>query len=164
MSPFVTVGAATYKTLNGDFGDVPAAGLTAPLGVVADAASEFGGLSAACAAFPAGSLAGKIALLSRGICDFTVKVQNAQNAGAVGVLMVDRADGGPIVMGTNDDPVQPTIPGVHGGAVGASGVDVVGSARRDVHSVAVDVRLHAGGRRRDRRASPAPVRRTSTSA
>jgi len=77
---------------------------------VADAASEFGGLSAACAAFPAGSLAGKIALLSRGICDFTVKVQNAQNAGAVGVLMVDRADGGPIVMGQNDDPVQPTIP------------------------------------------------------
>ncbi len=110
MYPLVTVGAATYKTLKGDFGDVPAGGLTAPLSVVLDAASPYGGLSQACASFAAGSLAGKIALLSRGTCDFTVKIQNAQDAGAVGVLMVDRADGGPIVMGQNGGPVQPTIP------------------------------------------------------
>ena len=107
----VSVGGSTYQTLKGDFGDVPAAGLTAPLAVVLDPASEFGGLSTACTALPAGSLAGKIALFSRGICDFTVKVQNVQDAGALGALAVDRAEGGPIVMGQNDNPVQPTIPG-----------------------------------------------------
>ena len=110
----VTVGqppAATYQTLKGDFGSAPSGGLTAPLAVLLDQASEFGGLSAACEALPAGSLAGKIALLSRGICDFTVKLQNVQDAGGVAALVVDRADGGPIVMGQNDDPVQPTIPG-----------------------------------------------------
>ena len=35
-------------------------------------------------------LTGKIALLGRGDCDFTVKMRNAQNAGAVGVIMVNR--------------------------------------------------------------------------
>jgi subtilisin family serine protease len=107
----VTVGGSTYQTLKGDFGSAPAGGLTAPLKVLLDPASEFGGLSAACDALPAGSLAGKIALLSRGICDFTVKLQNVQDAGGLAALVVDRADGGPIVMGQNDNPVQPTIPG-----------------------------------------------------
>jgi len=107
----VSVGASTYQTLKGDFGSAPAGGLTAPLAVLLDPASEFGGLSAACDALPAGSLAGKIALLSRGICDFTVKLQNVQDAGGLAALVVDRADGGPIVMGQNDNPVQPTIPG-----------------------------------------------------
>jgi subtilisin family serine protease len=107
----VTVGGSTYQTLKGDFGSAPAGGLTAPLAVLLDPASEFGGLSTACGALPAGSLAGKIALLSRGVCDFTVKLQNVQNAGGVAALVVDRADGGPIVMGQNDDPAQPTIPG-----------------------------------------------------
>lgn len=111
MFTIVSVNGATYQTLKGDFGDIPAGGLTAPLGVVLGPASEFGGLSAACTALPAGSLAGKIGLISRGICDFTVKVQNVQNAGGVAALVVDRAEGGPIVMGQNDDPVQPTIPG-----------------------------------------------------
>ena len=109
---FIKVGASTYQTLKGDFGSSPAGGLTAPLKVLLDPASEeFGGLSAACNALPAGSLAGKIALLSRGICDFTVKLQNVQDAGGVAALVVDRAEGGPIVMGQNDNPVQPTIPG-----------------------------------------------------
>jgi subtilisin family serine protease len=107
----VTVGGSTYQTLKGDFGSVPAGGLTANLAVLHGPASEFGGLSAACDALPAGSLAGKIALLSRGVCDFTVKLQNVQDAGGVAALVVDRADGGPIVMGQNDNPVQPTIPG-----------------------------------------------------
>ena len=107
----VTVGGSTYQTLKGDFGSVPAGGLTAKLAVLHGPASEFGGLSAACDALPAGSLAGKIALLSRGVCDFTVKLQNVQDAGGVAALVVDRADGGPIVMGQNDNPVQPTIPG-----------------------------------------------------
>src|SRR5690242_17828527 len=37
--------------------------------------------------FPAGGIAGKIALLQRGTCDFGQKVVNAQNAGAAAVIL-----------------------------------------------------------------------------
>ena len=40
-----------------------------------------------CNALPAGSLAGAVALIRRGTCTFTVKATNAQNAGAVGVVL-----------------------------------------------------------------------------
>ncbi len=57
-------------------------------------------------------LTGKIALLGRGDCDFTVKMRNAQNAGAVGVIMVNRSPGeAPFVMAHNGLEPQPTIPG-----------------------------------------------------
>ncbi|KAI8321006.1 subtilisin-like protein [Martensiomyces pterosporus] len=39
------------------------------------------------------SLAGKIALISRGSCTFTQKAQNAQNAGAIGVLIYNNVEG-----------------------------------------------------------------------
>ncbi|HEY0511563.1 MAG TPA: PA domain-containing protein [Thermoanaerobaculia bacterium] len=41
------------------------------------------------------SLAGKIALLDRGTCGFVVKVKNAQNAGAIAVLIADNVAGSP---------------------------------------------------------------------
>ncbi len=41
----------------------------------------------------AGQLAGKIALIDRGECTFVVKVKNAQNAGAVGVIIANNAAG-----------------------------------------------------------------------
>lgn len=40
-------------------------------------------------------VAGKIALVDRGVCTFAVKVKNAQLAGAIGVLVADNAPGGP---------------------------------------------------------------------
>jgi hypothetical protein len=43
----------------------------------------------------AAAVAGKIALVDRGTCAFTVKVKNAQNAGAIGVLVADNAAGSP---------------------------------------------------------------------
>ena len=90
----------------GDFSTV-SANLTAPLGVVSGALN---GLDIVCAALPANSLTGKIALLSRGSCDYTVKIRNAQAAGAVAVLVVNNVAGDPIAMGTNGEPNQPTIP------------------------------------------------------
>ena len=45
-----------------------------------------------CEALPAQSLSGKIAIVDRGFCDFTVKVTNAQNAGAVAVLIANNVD------------------------------------------------------------------------
>ena len=45
----------------------------------------------ACSALPAGSLAGAIALVQRGTCLYGNKVINAQNAGAVGVIIYQQA-------------------------------------------------------------------------
>jgi hypothetical protein len=54
---------------------------------------------------------GKIALIDRGICGFTVKVKNAQNAGAVGVIIADNAAGSPPAGLGGTDPTI-TIPAV----------------------------------------------------
>ena len=43
----------------------------------------------------AAAVAGKIALVDRGTCGFIVKVKNAQNAGAIAVLVADNAVGAP---------------------------------------------------------------------
>jgi extracellular elastinolytic metalloproteinase len=47
----------------------------------------------------AAEVAGKIALLDRGTCPFVDKVTNAQNAGAIAVIVANNAPGSPIVMG-----------------------------------------------------------------
>ncbi len=50
---------------------------------------------------------GKIALVDRGSCDFTLKVKNAQNAGAIGVIVADNAPGGPPpALGGEDATIQ----------------------------------------------------------
>jgi hypothetical protein len=41
------------------------------------------------------AVSGKIALLNRGVCGFIIKVKNAQNAGAIGVIVGDNVAGGP---------------------------------------------------------------------
>jgi hypothetical protein len=49
----------------------------------------------ACEPLVAGSLAGKVALVDRGLCAFTVKVKNAQDAGAIAVIAADNVAGSP---------------------------------------------------------------------
>jgi subtilisin family serine protease len=102
----VTAGGNTYGAAVGDFA-VVSANLTAPLGVVAGAVS---GLGDACAALPASSLLGQIALVSRGVCAFSVKIRNAQSAGAVATLVANNVVGDPSAMATDGTPNQPTIP------------------------------------------------------
>jgi len=53
-------------------------------------------------------LTGKIALIDRGTCNFTVKVKNAQLAGAIGAIIANNAVGFPISMGGTDNTI--TIP------------------------------------------------------
>jgi minor extracellular serine protease Vpr len=101
----VTIGANTFGGAVGDFA-VVTSDLTAPL----DAVVENGVLSNACTALPAGSLTGEIAAVSRGVCAFSVKIRNAQNAGAVAVLVVNNVAGDPTAMGSDGTPNQPTIP------------------------------------------------------
>ena len=110
---FVEVAGVDHEAVVGDFVELDS-DLTAPLAVVPDPASEFDhGLDIACdGGPPLPDLTGAIALLGRGVCDFTVKMRNAQNAGAVGVIMVDRIPGeAPFVMAHNGLEPQPTIPG-----------------------------------------------------
>jgi hypothetical protein len=53
----------------------------------------------------------KIALINRGTCAFTTKVLNAQNAGAIAVIVVNNVPGNPITMGgTQNNAI--TIPAV----------------------------------------------------
>ncbi|MEJ7802688.1 MAG: S8 family serine peptidase [Candidatus Limnocylindria bacterium] len=105
-APVTVAGAGTFGAASGDFA-VVTANLTRPLGVVAGTTN---GLSTACTALPAASLTGKIALVSRGTCAFTVKVRNAQNAGAAAVLVANNVAGDPTAMGSDGTPNQPTIP------------------------------------------------------
>jgi hypothetical protein len=51
-----------------------------------------------------GAIAGNIALLDRGTCAFTIKVHNAQNAGASGVLIADNVAANPPPGMSGDDP------------------------------------------------------------
>ena len=105
LGALVTVNGNSYGAAVGDFAPL-SADLTAPLAVVMDGTS----LSRACSPLTAGSLAGQIALISRGSCSFSTKIRDAQNAGALAVLMVNTAVGDPIAMGQDGTPNQPTIP------------------------------------------------------
>jgi subtilisin family serine protease len=63
-----------------------------------------GGSTLGCNPFPAGSLTGAIAVIERGVCEFSTKVLNAQNAGAVAALVYNSA--------ANGDNLQAMGPGV----------------------------------------------------
>jgi hypothetical protein len=54
---------------------------------------------------------GHIALIDRGVCGFVFKVKNAQNAGAIGVIIADNVAGGPPAGLGGTDPTI-TIPAV----------------------------------------------------
>lgn len=64
--------------------------------------------------FNAAAVSGKIALIRRGTCDFSLKALNAQNAGAVAVILYNRVDpanaNGPIGMAGGSVGAQVTIP------------------------------------------------------
>jgi len=56
------------------------------------------------------NVAGKIALIYRGTCEFGAKALAAQTAGAVGVIVVNNVSGAPIAMGAGAVGAQVTIP------------------------------------------------------
>jgi len=103
----VTAGGHTYGAASGDFPTVTS-DLTATLAAVAGGGVN--GLSTACSALPGGSLSGKIALISRGTCTFSTKIRNAQNAGAIAVLVGNNTGGDPVAMASDGTANQPTVP------------------------------------------------------
>jgi hypothetical protein len=72
---------------------IPTTGRLGALAVLTPQAGETG---PGCEPFNAvnrAAVAGKVPIISRGVCGFAVKVKNAQNAGAVGVLLANNVDG-----------------------------------------------------------------------
>jgi hypothetical protein len=55
-------------------------------------------------------IAGKIAVVYRGTCEFGLKALNAENAGAIGVVVVNNVPGAPIDMGAGASGGSVTIP------------------------------------------------------
>ncbi len=57
-----------------------------------------------------GNVTGKIVLVDRGMCTFKAKALNAQNAGAIGVILANNQAGGPPAMPANPGGPAVTIP------------------------------------------------------
>ena len=79
------------------------------------------GTSDGCAAYPADTFAGAVAVIRRGTCSFTIKVNNAAAAGAIAVIIANNAEVG-------------LIPSVPGTTIPAFGVpQSTGNALRDFY-------------------------------
>lgn len=102
-SDLVTVGTTDYGAYHSSFGPAAtAAGVTGALALYNDGT---GTATDGCEASTT-SLAGKVAIVDRGTCDFTVKVMNAQNAGAVAVVIANNVDGTPFSAGGTNRKVK----------------------------------------------------------
>jgi hypothetical protein len=105
--------AGTYTIGNADFGPaLSSPGVTGPIVAATDVSDTAGpSTTDGCSAFtnPA-QVAGKIALIDRGNCFFTVKVKNAQTAGALAAIIADNVVEDVIGMSGTDATI--TIPSV----------------------------------------------------
>lgn len=88
---------------------VPAVGITGDLVLVDDGVvgvgTPAGTVNDGCETPFVNSVSGKVALIDRGFCTFTQKVKNAQNAGAIAVIIANNAVDGlrlPLAMGGTD--------------------------------------------------------------
>ncbi len=105
--------AGIYAFGTADFGpSASSVSVTAPVVAATDAADSVGPLiTDACSAVTnASALAGRIALVDRGSCAFVIKAKNVQNAGAVGMIVVDNVVGALAGMSGTDSTI--TIPSV----------------------------------------------------
>ncbi len=78
---------SNLQSIAAEFGDgpLPNGTLTGPLVDVTSVISD----PKACSTIPANSLQADFVLIERGTCNFSVKVENAQSAGAIGVILYD---------------------------------------------------------------------------
>jgi subtilisin family serine protease len=160
----ITVGATTTdETIAFDFLDVTGPGevpgelkehpfspaafgatLTAPLTAPYVPVAAIGGSSLACDPLQPGALAGKVALIERGVCAFSIKVYNAQSAGAIAAIVYNSEAGGDelITMAPDQFADDVTIPAVFvGRSIGTAMVDWYARS-----GPAAEVRLDPSGR------------------
>lgn len=104
--PFINVDGVDYASAFQAWSTPPASIISAPVQYGDGAGGNLNG----CAAFAAGSLAGKIVLVDRGACNFSLKIQNVEaangEAGIIGLI----AAGAPFSGGFGGGPL-PGIPG-----------------------------------------------------
>jgi len=116
-TPLLTVSlptsvAGTYLVGTASFGPaLNSPGVTAEVMPVVDQSNGTGLACNPLSAANAAAVNGKLAVIDRGTCTFVVKVKNAQNAGAVGVIIADNAPGTPPAGMSGTDPTI-TIPAV----------------------------------------------------
>ena len=106
-----TAGGDLFAVGEADFG--PKLDKSPVTGQIAQVAMQPDSPGSACTPFNAANTEAvrrKIALVSRGTCGFAVKVKNAQDAGAIGVIVADNAPGPVVGMGGADPAI--TIPAV----------------------------------------------------
>lgn len=116
----VTIGTATFGASVGQF-----ANYVPPITAAYTTTSPANGCTPIST-----TLTAKIALIRRGGCTFTTKVRDAQNAGAIGVIVINNVVGDPIAMAQDGTTPPPTIPAVmvsltNGNSMGASGTVTV---------------------------------------
>ena len=100
--------AGSYEAAGASFGPAPSRqGMSGELALVNDGSTNPTEACDPLIDFPAGS----IALVDRGTCSFVQKVNNAQDAGATAVIVVNDRVGLPTHLGGNDPDI--TIPAVH---------------------------------------------------
>jgi hypothetical protein len=99
--------AGEYQASGASFGPAPTLdGVSGPIVLANDGSAYPTEACGPLIGFPAGG----IALVDRGTCPFVLKVSNAQNAGAVAVIVVQNVDGNVITMGGTEASI--TIPAV----------------------------------------------------
>ncbi|WP_422016245.1 PA domain-containing protein [Roseateles sp.] len=108
--------AGLYATGEASFGpsvaDAPKSGTLMPIVPTSTADTSAIGLSLGCDPLTgnnAKAAQGNIVLISRGSCNFAVKARNAQDAGAIGVLIVNNAAGVAGMSGADAALVIPTL-------------------------------------------------------
>lgn len=103
-------GGSIYSAVGAAFGaSPPASGLTGDVVLVND---NSGITSDGCESLIGTGVAGKIALIDRGDCDFIVKAQNAEDAGAVGVIVANNGGASITEMGDSGNGGTITIASV----------------------------------------------------
>jgi hypothetical protein len=135
--------AGPYTAQSAQFGPSPATNPVTADVVLADDGSTAGGGTVNDACEPlinAAAIAGNIAIVDRGICTFVVKVKNAQNAGAIGVIVANNvADGLP---GMGGDDATITIPSL--GVSQATGTAIKANLPGVNATLGVDTSQRAG--------------------
>lgn len=101
--------SGTYSVVPGNFGP-SSYNISGDLALVDDGSANG---SEGCGTLTNGSsVSGKIAVIDRGNCQFGTKALNAQNAGAIAVLICNNVSGAPITMSPGNDGGSVTIPAV----------------------------------------------------